>query len=260
MISEDSAICRSPRFSFDVYPTASRFGDCLRSSSGGQDDLSNRSTAANVTCTTSDPQAAAAFIRNAHGIEGRIAGLRRDRPVTLSHVVIGPVSLGTAHLPCSVEFESESSSCYVVSHLKSGSMRLGRDTRAETCAPGDIVLAIRPGRPCRAHLVDAEVSVAALTPDALADVVGDEDDGREPVRFLSGRPGRYMFRRHLDTSPMTYLRQIRLRRAHRDLLTGDPTRDTVAEVAIRWGFAHTGRFSQVYRIEFGQSPSVTLRG
>lgn len=69
-----------------------------------------------------------------------------------------------------------------------------------------------------------------------------------------------MFRRHLDTSPMTYLRQIRLRRAHRDLLTGDPTRDTVAEIAIRWGFAHTGRFSQVYRIEFGQSPSVTLRG
>jgi hypothetical protein len=75
-----------------------------------------------VTCTTSDATAVAAFIRNAHGIEGRVAGLRRDRPVTLSHVVVGPVSLGTAHLPYSVEFESESPSCYVVSHLKSGSM------------------------------------------------------------------------------------------------------------------------------------------
>jgi len=84
----------------------------------------------------------------------------------------------------------------------------------------------------------------------------------EVARALNVTPRavQHMFRRHLDMSPMTYLRQIRLRRAHRDLLAGDPTRDTVAEIAIRWGFAHTGRFSQVYRTEFGQSPSVTLRG
>ncbi|MFN8033657.1 MAG: helix-turn-helix transcriptional regulator [Mycobacterium sp.] len=313
-----------------------------------------------TTCTTSDPEAAAAFIRSAHGIRGRLTGLRDDRPATLSHVVMGPVSLGTAQLPCSVEFESDSSPCFVVSHLKSGNMRLGRDMRAETCATGDIVLALRPGRPCHARLVDAEVSLAALTPGALTGIVGDEQDGQEPLRFISGRPRsaaaaaqwetavdyvtatlearagiadselvvggavrllaitmlhvfpntyadadddqldsmetsppmlrraiefmhancsrdigmlevaralnvtpravQYMFRRHLDMSPMTYLRQIRLRRAHRDLLAGDPARDTVAEIAIRWGFAHTGRFSQVYRAEFGQSPSVTLRG
>ena len=143
-----------------------------------------------VTCTTSDPDAAAAFIRSAHGIEGRVAGLRSDRPATLSHVVIGPVSLGTAHLPCSVEFESESSPAFVISHLKSGDMRLGRDTRAETCAAGDIVLALRPGRPCRAHLVDADVALAALTPAALADVVGDEEDGRSPSGSSPAVPAR----------------------------------------------------------------------
>ncbi|GLE50730.1 AraC family transcriptional regulator [Mycobacterium montefiorense] len=43
------------------------------------------------------------------------------------------------------------------------------------------------------------------------------------------------FRRHLDTSPMAYLREVRLRRAHRMLLESDPSMTTVAAVAHRWG-------------------------
>ncbi|GAY14546.1 helix-turn-helix transcriptional regulator [Mycobacterium sp. shizuoka-1] len=77
---------------------------------------------------------------------------------------------------------------------------------------------------------------------------------------VTPRAVQYMFRRHLDTTPIAYLRRVRLDRAHRDLLAADPSCDTVAAIATRWGFAHTGRFSQVYRAEFGESPNVTLHG
>lgn len=69
------------------------------------------------------------------------------------------------------------------------------------------------------------------------------------------------FRRHLDTTPIGYLRQVRLARAHRDLLAADPaTGATVAEIATRWGFAHHGRFSVLYRERYGRSPSRDLHG
>jgi AraC-like DNA-binding protein len=67
------------------------------------------------------------------------------------------------------------------------------------------------------------------------------------------------FREHLGTSPMQYLRQLRLRRVHEDLTTDPVHRPTVAEVAHRWGFSHLGRFAQDYRARYGESPSETLR-
>jgi transcriptional regulator GlxA family with amidase domain len=33
----------------------------------------------------------------------------------------------------------------------------------------------------------------------------------------------------------------------------------VAGVALRWGFAHMGRFSNEYKQRYGESPSKTLR-
>ncbi|MEU4472814.1 AraC family transcriptional regulator [Micromonospora sp. NPDC023888] len=67
------------------------------------------------------------------------------------------------------------------------------------------------------------------------------------------------FRRRLGTTPMAYLRRARLDRAHQDLLGADPTRGaTVAEIAHRWGYPHTGRFAADYRAVHGQSPSDTL--
>jgi transcriptional regulator GlxA family with amidase domain len=68
------------------------------------------------------------------------------------------------------------------------------------------------------------------------------------------------FRKHRDQTPLGYLREVRMQRAHRDLLAADPAAgDTVAEIAARWGFAHPGRFSVSYREAFGVSPGVTLR-
>ncbi|SCG60173.1 helix-turn-helix domain-containing protein [Micromonospora halophytica] len=44
------------------------------------------------------------------------------------------------------------------------------------------------------------------------------------------------FRRHHDTTPMRYVRQVRLERAHHDLQAADPTTGvTVTVIATRWG-------------------------
>ncbi|MEU4530147.1 AraC family transcriptional regulator [Micromonospora ureilytica] len=66
------------------------------------------------------------------------------------------------------------------------------------------------------------------------------------------------FRRHLGTTPMAYLRRTRLDRSHQDLLDADPTQDTVAAIAHRWGYVHAGRFAADYRAAYGRSPTVTL--
>ena len=68
------------------------------------------------------------------------------------------------------------------------------------------------------------------------------------------------FRRHLDTTPMAYLRLVRLQRAHAELRTADPRETTVAAVAHRWGFGHVSRFAQAYRRIYGRAPGETLRG
>lgn len=66
------------------------------------------------------------------------------------------------------------------------------------------------------------------------------------------------FRKFRDTTPMRYLRDARLARAHQDLLTAGPG-STVTDIALRWGFSHLGRFSQAYRARFGETPQATLR-
>ena len=77
---------------------------------------------------------------------------------------------------------------------------------------------------------------------------------------IGARSLQLAFRRHRDTTPLEYLRRVRLEGAHRDLLDADPTRgDRVEAIAARWGFAHPGRFSVVYRGHYGRSPGATLR-
>jgi AraC-like DNA-binding protein len=77
---------------------------------------------------------------------------------------------------------------------------------------------------------------------------------------VTPRAVQYMFRRHLETTPLQYLRRLRLHYAHQELLTTDHLHNNVTDVAARWGFAHTGRFAVLYRQAYGQSPHSTLRG
>lgn len=76
---------------------------------------------------------------------------------------------------------------------------------------------------------------------------------------ITPRALQYMFKRHLEMTPMAYLRRVRLDHAHHELVDADPTETTVQQVAARWGFAHTGRFAAMYRRTYGCIPSDTLR-
>jgi AraC-like DNA-binding protein len=76
---------------------------------------------------------------------------------------------------------------------------------------------------------------------------------------VTARALQIAFRRHLDVTPMGYLRRVRLARAHEDLraaIAGDG--QTVTAIATRWGFSNSD-FSQLYRAAYGELPSRTLR-
>lgn len=87
----------------------------------------------------------------------------------------------------------------------------------------------------------------AITPDRLAEVAG--------VGLRSLYLG---FQRHRGAGPMALLRELRLQRAHDELLSAGPSVQ-VTDVALRWGFCHLGRFSQSYQRAFGESPRQTLQ-
>ncbi|MFG1663992.1 helix-turn-helix transcriptional regulator [Streptomyces sp. Y7] len=96
-----------------------------------------------------------------------------------------------------------------------------------------------------------------------------EDHADQPITVadiaaathVTVRTLQYAFRRRLDTTPLGYVRRVRLAHAHRDLLAARPGDDsTVGAIAARWGFPHPGRFSALYRDMYGTSPSRTLRG
>jgi AraC-like DNA-binding protein len=67
------------------------------------------------------------------------------------------------------------------------------------------------------------------------------------------------FKRHLGMSPMSYLREVRLRRAHQTLLASDPSIVTVASVAYDWGFTNLGRFAAAHAARYSEPPAKTLR-
>src|SRR5262249_34498562 len=72
--------------------------------------------------------------------------------------------------------------------------------------------------------------------------------------YVSVRAVQLAFRRHLDVTPLEYLRRVRLDLAHRQLLAADPERDTVAAVAYQWGFPSPSRFAAYYRAAYGVLP------
>ncbi|MEZ0580509.1 AraC family transcriptional regulator [Nocardioides sp. MH1] len=76
---------------------------------------------------------------------------------------------------------------------------------------------------------------------------------------VSVRTLQVAFRRHLDTTPMAYLRQVRLDRVRADLVAADPSRTTISRIAARWGFADPSRFTASYRAAYDEYPSETLR-
>ena len=101
-----------------------------------------------------------------------------------------------------------------------------------------------------------------LTRDAIA---WARDRGFDvSVNALCKRTGRsrraleQAFHQVVGVSPARYFRQARLGRAYMELAHARPEQTTVAQVAMRWGFAELGRFAGAYRQWFGELPSHTL--
>jgi transcriptional regulator GlxA family with amidase domain len=130
----------------------------------------------------------------------------------------------------------------------------------------------------------AAAALAAFPNNALTDpAVRDRRDGspatlRRAVAFIdehahrditaadiataahvTTRAVQLAFQRHMGTTPMGYLRKVRLARAHGDLITADPATETVTAIAYRWGFTSPSRFAAHYLRAYGVPPGATLR-
>ncbi len=65
------------------------------------------------------------------------------------------------------------------------------------------------------------------------------------------------FRQVLGMSPLGYLRRLRLIAARQEILQANSA--SIADIAMRFGYSHFGRFATDYRRCFGETPSATYR-
>ncbi|RQS06215.1 helix-turn-helix domain-containing protein [Burkholderia sp. Bp9002] len=75
---------------------------------------------------------------------------------------------------------------------------------------------------------------------------------------VSRRKLNYCFQDVLGTTPLAYMRAIRLNSVRREMLAC-ARNEGVSDIAVRWGFWHLGRFSTDYKRHFGELPSHTLQ-
>jgi transcriptional regulator GlxA family with amidase domain len=68
----------------------------------------------------------------------------------------------------------------------------------------------------------------------------------------------YSFKKSRGVSPMTFVRQVRLRHA-KEMLAGASPETTVTSIASACGFSNLGHFAKYYSAAFGEHPSATLR-
>lgn len=78
------------------------------------------------------------------------------------------------------------------------------------------------------------------------------------VAGVSARTLQRQFMDFLGKSPHAIGQDIGLEQARHELLQGAPG-DRIADVALRCGFAHFGRFAREYRRRYGETPSCTLK-
>ncbi|WP_417540616.1 helix-turn-helix transcriptional regulator [Microbacterium maritypicum] len=108
-------------------------------------------------------------------------------------------------------------------------------------------------RPAQRAGAPASVRRALAYIDANAHLAITIDDVAA-ASYISTRGLQYAFRRALDITPADALRRARLDGAHRDLRDGDGR--SVGEIARRWGFSNSSRFTAAYRETYGAAPSL----
>jgi AraC-like DNA-binding protein len=79
------------------------------------------------------------------------------------------------------------------------------------------------------------------------------------VAGVSARALQLAFQRFRETTPMAYLRVLRLELARRELAQAARNGGCVASVANACGFGHLSRFAAEYKARFNESPAQTLR-
>lgn len=75
---------------------------------------------------------------------------------------------------------------------------------------------------------------------------------------LSIRNLHYLMHDYIGQSPYQYVRGRRLIKAREAIIQSYPEKTTIAQQAMKWGFLHTGRFSNYYYAAFGEYPKDTL--
>ena len=66
------------------------------------------------------------------------------------------------------------------------------------------------------------------------------------------------FKDQHGVSPMAFVREQRMQKAHAELMQAEPG-VKVTDIALRWGFTHLGRFCTRYRQRYGRTPLQTLQ-
>mgnify|MGYP001816489754 CR=1 FL=1 len=112
---------------------------------------------------------------------------------------------------------------------------------------GDSLKDIAPYHLKRAEEFICENLENPITRDQLAEVSSCS------IRTLSRS-----FEKKYGMGPMAFIKQRRLDAAYLVLLSAKSDATTVTQVAINYGFAHTGKFAIEYGKAFGESPSTSL--
>lgn len=76
---------------------------------------------------------------------------------------------------------------------------------------------------------------------------------------ISRRTVQNSFRSVAETTPLHYLRSVRLNGVRRELMSTRASEHSIGDVASNWGFFHLSHFAAEYQELFGELPSQTRR-
>ncbi len=154
---------------------------------------------------------------------------------------------------------------FVWSEISSGAVFLQSETATleiERTSAALLLLASENGAICSALDVRPEDSDPGLekAESYILSHLSDQITLADLVTVAETSPSSLMrtFRVHRGTSPMKYVKQLRLESVQRELLAAESGTIRVADVAMKYGFFQLGRFSAEYRHTFGELPSETL--
>jgi AraC-like DNA-binding protein len=240
---------------------------------------------------TSDPARAIDYLSHAYRASLRVSGFRAGYLFRHSRADGGSFAVDDVRMPVDLTVRQEPLQSLVIVQINAGRMERTsaalqwqrtvtylRDLLANTEAAAQPLIRGNAARMLAATVLATFPNTAVVDPTAQDrhDATGttvrratafieqhpDEDISVADIAAaanVSIRAVQFAFRRQLDTTPMAYLRTVRLDHAHHDLLATDPAQgDTVTGIAARWGFYSNSRFATRYRRAYGVSPRDTL--